>query len=150
MISQPSSTWRLLTTGVNVHSSVKTTGRVMMLTSLAYIIIQGPAFAENCDRNSTCHAQGKQHTWCDRWRLGMGPGAAGSARVVAIGLELWPAVCVSRALIGIFLSIVGFVGYLWFQVGRMCVCVCVCVCVFVCVCESNCVFVCVFACDRRR
>lgn len=79
----PAHRWRLSSTGVNVHTTVKLTGRVMMLTSLSYIIIQGPAFAEDCSRHTECHRRGKQHTW---------------------------------ALVGIFLSIIGFFGYLWFQV----------------------------------
>jgi hypothetical protein len=34
--------WSLLATGVNVHTSVKLTGRVMMLTSLSYVILGAP------------------------------------------------------------------------------------------------------------
>jgi hypothetical protein len=55
--------WSMTGTGINVLPAVKNTARLMMLTSLSYFIIQGPAFAENCGRGTTCERKGEQHWW---------------------------------------------------------------------------------------
>jgi hypothetical protein len=75
-------------TGCEVHAQITTTGRLLLLTAVPYLIIQASAFTSRCGTKSET--------------------TAGSSACVRTNEHL-------PALIGLVYCVLAFIGYLWFQ-----------------------------------
>eukprot|EP00030_Apusomonadida_sp_AF-17_P007613 a842136_521.p1 GENE.a842136_521~~a842136_521.p1 ORF type:complete len:576 (-),score=280.96 a842136_521:53-1741(-) len=83
----PPGSMGLFTTGINVGPAIKTSGIIMIVTSISYVFIQGPAFGLDCG-STTDVSHGKCHASKER----------------------------PFAIAGFVSSMICFVGYLYYQV----------------------------------